>query len=119
MGMQINNVLEWLKPRLSSVGKPENAAYTVSEIYRMLSSPQSSLHGWLNFSPRKTEFVAETGQSDVKYSGNLYTMRCLMLTRLEIDGFKSFRNFAINFQPFQVLIGPNGVGKTNLFDAIV
>ncbi len=42
-----------------------------------------------------------------------------MLTRLEIDGFKSFRNFAINLQPFQVLIGPNGVGKTNLFDAIV
>jgi len=42
-----------------------------------------------------------------------------MLTRLEIDGFKSFRNFAIDFQPFQVLIGPNGVGKTNLFDAIV
>ncbi len=42
-----------------------------------------------------------------------------MLTRLEINGFKSFHNFAINFQPFQVFIGPNGVGKTNLFDAIV
>lgn len=41
-----------------------------------------------------------------------------MLTRLEINGFKSFHNFAIDFLPFQVFIGPNGVGKTNLFDAI-
>lgn len=41
-----------------------------------------------------------------------------MLTRLELDGFKAFRNFALDFQPFMVFIGPNGVGKTNLFDAI-
>ncbi|PJF34586.1 MAG: hypothetical protein CUN49_14930, partial [Candidatus Thermofonsia Clade 1 bacterium] len=41
-----------------------------------------------------------------------------MLTRLELDGFKAFRNFALNLQPFMVFIGPNGVGKTNLFDAI-
>src|SRR5258708_37648144 len=42
-----------------------------------------------------------------------------MITRIEIDGFKSFHNFAFNFRPFQVFIGPNGVGKTNLFEAIV
>lgn len=42
-----------------------------------------------------------------------------MLTRLEIDGFKAFRNFAMDFRPFMVFIGPNGVGKTNLFDAIM
>ncbi len=42
-----------------------------------------------------------------------------MLTRLEINGFKSFDNFVINFQPFQVFSDPNGVGKTNLFDAAV
>jgi len=41
-----------------------------------------------------------------------------MLTRIEIDGFKSFHNFAVDIRPFQVFIGPNGVGKTNLFDAI-
>jgi predicted ATPase len=41
-----------------------------------------------------------------------------MLTRLEISGFKSFQDFAIDLRPFQVFIGPNGVGKTNLFDAI-
>jgi predicted ATPase len=42
-----------------------------------------------------------------------------MITRIEIDGFKSFRNFAVNLRPFQVLVGPNGAGKSNLFDAIV
>ena len=42
-----------------------------------------------------------------------------MITRIEIHGFKSFHHFAADLRPFQVLIGPNGVGKTNLFDAIV
>ncbi len=42
-----------------------------------------------------------------------------MLTRIEIDGFKSFHKFAVDLRPFQVFIGPNGVGKTNLFDAIL
>lgn len=42
-----------------------------------------------------------------------------MLTRLELDGFKAFRDFALDFHSFMVFIGPNGVGKTNLFDAIV
>lgn len=41
-----------------------------------------------------------------------------MITRLEIDGFKSFYNFSVDLKPFQVVIGPNGVGKSNLFDAI-
>ena len=42
-----------------------------------------------------------------------------MITRIEIDGFKSFHNFSVALRPFQVLIGPNGAGKSNLFDAIV
>lgn len=42
-----------------------------------------------------------------------------MITRIEIDGFKSFHQFAVDLRPFQVFIGPNGVGKSNLFDAIV
>lgn len=41
-----------------------------------------------------------------------------MLTRIEINGFKAFRSFALDFRPFQVFIGANGVGKTNLFDAM-
>lgn len=41
-----------------------------------------------------------------------------MITRIEIDGFKTFREFSVDFRPFQVFVGPNGSGKSNLFDAI-
>jgi predicted ATPase len=40
-----------------------------------------------------------------------------MITRIEIDGFKSFHNFTIDLKPFQVLIGSNGVGKSNLSES--
>ena len=42
-----------------------------------------------------------------------------MITRIEIDGFKSFHDFSVDLQPFTVLIGANGTGKSNLFDAIM
>lgn len=41
-----------------------------------------------------------------------------MLTRLEIDGFKTFENLDITFSPFTVILGSNAAGKSNLFDAI-
>jgi AAA15 family ATPase/GTPase len=41
-----------------------------------------------------------------------------MITRIEIDGFKSFENFSIDFSPFSAIVGPNASGKSNLFDAI-
>ena len=41
-----------------------------------------------------------------------------MLTRLELDGFKTFQEFNLELAPFQVIIGPNGAGKSNLFDAL-
>lgn len=41
-----------------------------------------------------------------------------MLTRIEIDGFKTFDRFSLDLRPFQVIVGPNGAGKSNLFDAI-
>lgn len=41
-----------------------------------------------------------------------------MLTRLEIDGFKSFEDLEIDFHPFTVILGSNAAGKSNLFDAI-
>jgi len=41
-----------------------------------------------------------------------------MLTRIEIDGFKTFENFAVNFGSFAAIVGPNASGKSNLFDAI-
>ena len=40
-----------------------------------------------------------------------------MLTRIEIDGFKTFRDFALDVPPFLVVLGANASGKSNLFDA--
>ena len=41
-----------------------------------------------------------------------------MITRIEIDGFKSFKGFKMNFTPLTVIAGTNASGKSNLFDAI-
>lgn len=41
-----------------------------------------------------------------------------MITRIEIDGFKTFQEFALDLSPLQVIVGPNGVGKSNLFDGL-
>ncbi|MEN3534471.1 AAA family ATPase [Microbispora sp. ZYX-F-249] len=41
-----------------------------------------------------------------------------MITRIEIDGFKSFENFALDLPPFLVLIGADASGKSNLLDAL-
>jgi predicted ATPase len=42
-----------------------------------------------------------------------------MLTRLHINGFKNLANVEIAFGPFTCIAGANGVGKSNLFDAIM
>lgn len=41
-----------------------------------------------------------------------------MITRIEIDGFKSFKDFAVDLAPLTVIAGPNASGKSNLFDAL-
>ena len=41
-----------------------------------------------------------------------------MITRIELDGFKTFQDFSLDLSPLQVIVGANGVGKSNLFDAI-
>lgn len=41
-----------------------------------------------------------------------------MITRIEIDGFKTFRDFKLDLGPFQIIVGANGAGKSNLFDAL-
>ena len=42
-----------------------------------------------------------------------------MITRIEIDGFKSFMDFELDLEPFTVLAGSNNSGKSNLFEAIL
>lgn len=41
-----------------------------------------------------------------------------MITQIEIDGFKTFKDFKVELAPFQVIVGANGSGKSNLFDAL-
>ena len=41
-----------------------------------------------------------------------------MITRLEVDGFKSLRDFAVDLDPFTVFIGPNSAGKSNILEAL-
>ncbi|MFE7570529.1 AAA family ATPase [Streptomyces sp. NPDC057539] len=41
-----------------------------------------------------------------------------MITRIEIDGFKSFVGFGLDVRPCTVLMGVNGAGKSNLLDAL-
>ena len=41
-----------------------------------------------------------------------------MITRIELDGFKTFQDFSLDLAPLQVIVGANGAGKSNLFDAL-
>ncbi len=42
-----------------------------------------------------------------------------MITRIEIDGFKSFVDFELELKPLTVLAGANNSGKSNLLEAIL
>lgn len=42
-----------------------------------------------------------------------------MLTRLRVTGFKNLVDVDVRFGPFTCIAGVNGVGKSNLFDAIM
>ena len=41
-----------------------------------------------------------------------------MITRIEVDGFKTFEDFGLDLHPFTAIVGPNASGKSNLFDAV-
>ncbi len=42
-----------------------------------------------------------------------------MITKIEINGFKTFENFSMEFAPLVVIAGTNGSGKSNLFDVLM
>ena len=41
-----------------------------------------------------------------------------MLLRMKVKGFRNLRDVEIRFGPLTCFVGPNGVGKSNIFDAI-
>lgn len=61
--------------------------------------------------------ASERGRSLACFGAALL-LQSLMLTRIEIDGFKTFEGFALDLRPLTVIVGPNASGKSNLFDAI-
>jgi AAA15 family ATPase/GTPase len=42
-----------------------------------------------------------------------------MINRIRIKGYKSLRDVVVHLSPFTIIVGPNAVGKSNLFDALV
>ncbi|MFH0244613.1 AAA family ATPase [Streptomyces sp. HK10] len=40
------------------------------------------------------------------------------ITRIEIDGYRSFEGFVLDLQPFVLLLGANASGKSNLLEAV-
>jgi predicted ATPase len=61
------------------------------------------------------EYVAECAISFRTVSASRFRV---VLTRIELDGFKTFTDFALDLQPLTVIAGTNASGKSNLFDAI-
>jgi len=41
-----------------------------------------------------------------------------LIKSIEIEGFRSLRHVQLALRPFNVLIGPNQSGKTNILDAL-
>ncbi len=41
-----------------------------------------------------------------------------MITRLRVQGYKSFADAELRLGPLNVIVGPNNVGKSNLFDLL-
>jgi predicted ATPase len=61
----------------------------------------------------------EVGLDSVVWStGRVPGRGCRVITRIEIDGYKSFEGFALDLQPFAVLLGANASGKSNLLEAV-
>lgn len=48
----------------------------------------------------------------------VFPKRVSMLTKLEAHGFKNLLDFSVSLGPFNCIAGLNGVGKSNIFDAI-
>ncbi|MDE1953329.1 MAG: AAA family ATPase [Betaproteobacteria bacterium] len=42
-----------------------------------------------------------------------------MIRQLEVKGLRALRYVSVDFEPFQVMVGPNASGKSTLFDALL
>src|SRR5437763_16451571 len=42
-----------------------------------------------------------------------------MIKQIQVAGYRSVREIKLNLQPINVLTGPNGCGKSNLYNSLV
>jgi len=68
---------------------------------------------WSGYGSTATPIRIRTGRAPARS-----TLDNAMLTRLKVDGFKNLDGIDVRFGPFTCIAGANGVGKSNLFDAI-
>ena len=62
-------------------------------------------------------FGQELPELSLLYSG-AWSDPLILLTRLQVKGFKNLVDVDVRFGPFTCIAGANGIGKSNLFDAI-
>ena len=60
---------------------------------------------------------ADVLELSLLYSG-AWSDPLILLTRLQVKGFKNLVDVDVRFGPFTCIAGANGIGKSNLFDAI-
>lgn len=83
-----------------------------------MPSQEQTLHSQAqtNFSPEPYIVVTSSAVLD-RLTRNV--KRSTMLTRIEVKGFKNLQDIALDLGPFTCIAGPNGIGKSNVFDAIM
>lgn len=80
-------------------------------IFAKMAAPQ----GW----SEKTSKQESDQVSRSVAANDAISLKDRMLTRLKISGFKNLLDLDVSFGPFTCIAGANGVGKSNLLDAIL
>ena len=89
--------------------------------HRVEFAPLAVVRSLVHRRPHGRQQVARGPRSVIPTLENMvgpYTVSDNVLTRLKVAGFKNLDHIDVRLGPFTCIAGPNGVGKSNLFDAI-